>query len=463
MVRKIFLMLALLGLAGPRAEAAVKPHGLFLDNMVLQQGMKVPVWGTADPDEKITVKLQGQEVAVAAGKDGKWLAPLNSLKPGGPFELTIAGSNTVTLKNVLVGEVWVCSGQSNMEWPMIASRNPMKDIAESKNPNIRLLRVPKVPTGKPVSDFGKDKDETTGQWQECGPDTVGRFSAVGYFFGRDLQKTRNVPIGLIQNAWGGSAAERWTRAEIFDQYPELKGGKGSDLYNGMIAPLIPFAIKGAIWYQGESNAGQAYKYRTLFPAMVKNWRDDWKQGDFPFLFVQLAPFNGPKDQTWPELREAQLLTAQRVPYTGQAVITDFGHPTDIHPKDKDPVGARLALCAQAIAYGEKVPYSGPEYTTMKVDGGKIMLNFKHLEGGLVAKGGDLKGFTIAGKDGKFVPAEAVNVGETIVVASKDVQQPAAVRFGWANHPVVNLFNRAGLPASPFRTDNFRLITQPKGK
>jgi sialate O-acetylesterase len=443
-----------------RAHAAPKPHGLFHDNMVLQQGMKVPVWGTADPGEKISVTFQGQESSATADQDGKWQIILNDLKAGGPFELGIAGNYTITIKNVLVGEVWTCTGQSNMEWPMTASRNPKKDIAASANPMIRLFRVPKTPNAKPQTDFGRDKDTSTGKWQVCGPDTVARFSAVGYFFGRDLHKARNVPIGLIQCAWGGTAAERWTRKETYDLYPELKGSGGSDLYNGMLAPLIPFALKGSIWYQGESNAGQAYKYRTLFPAMIKNWRDDWKQ-DFTFLFVQLAPWDVPKEATWPELREAQLMTAQKVPNTAMAVITDFGDPKDIHPKDKDPVGARLALCARAIAYGEKVPYSGPEYSSMKVEGPKVVLSFKHVEGGLVAKGGDLKGFTVAGQDERFVPAEASIEGDTVVVQSKDVVEPVAVRYGWANYPMVNLYNKAGLPASPFRTDDFRMITRPK--
>lgn len=464
-----WLVVCLAGIAaGSRAEAAVKPHGLFTDNMVLQQGMKVNIWGTADPEEKVTVKFEGQEVSAAADKDGKWKVQLNPLKAGGPFELQIGG---ITLKNVLVGEVWVCSGQSNMEWPMTLSRNPKQDIAESKNPMIRLIRIPKAPSPTPRTDFGPDKDISTGRWTECGPDTVAGFSAVGYFFGRDLNKARKVPIGLIQSAWGGTAAERWTRTEIFDKYPELKGGKGSDLYNGMIAPLIPFAIKGAIWYQGESNAGQAWKYRTLHSAMIKNWRDDWKQGDFPFLFVQLAPFmkieTEPKESAWAELRDAQLYTAQTVPGTAMAVITDYGDPADIHPKDKDPVGARLALCAQALAYNEKIPYSGPEYTKQRVDGNKIVLQFKHLEGGLVAKenkgSSELTGFAICGKDQKWLNAEAKIVGDTVVVSSAQVPEPVAVRFGWANCPVVNLFNKAGLPASPFRTDNFPLTTQPRLK
>jgi len=464
-VRKLLFGTALLGalaFAGP-AAAAVKVHSLFTDNMVLQQGDKAPIWGTADPGEKIEVSLEGLNVAqgagFSAGNDGKWLIHLRKLQAGGPFKLTVKGAtNTIEIKNVMVGEVWVCSGQSNMEWPMTASRNPYRDIPAAKHPNIRLLRVPKAPSQTPRTEFGPDKDEGTGHWVPCNPGDVGKFSAVAYFFGRDLHKARKVPIGLIQSAWGGTAAERWTRKEIFDEYPDLKGLKGSDLYNGMIAPLIPFAIKGVIWYQGESNADQAAKYRTLFPAMIKSWRDDWKQPDLPFLFVQLAPWDVPKRQTWPELREAQLLTAQKVPNTAMAVITDYGDRKDIHPKDKDPVGARLALCARAIAYKEKIVYSGPEYESMKADDKRITLSFKHVGGGLVAKNGALKGFTICGEDTNFVDAEAEIVGNLVVVHSDKVQRPVAVRFGWHNYPEGNLFNREGLPATPFRTDEFPLIT-----
>jgi sialate O-acetylesterase len=436
-----------------RALAEVKLHGLFTEGMVLQQGAKVPVWGTADADEKVTVSIQGQEVSTTA-KDGKWRVNLKNLKAGGPFEMTVKGSNTIEFKDVLVGEVWVCSGQSNMEWPVSLSRNPKETIAESKNPNIRLFFTPKTPNNDaPQTELGKWKGSTT--WLECGPKTVPNFSAVGYFFGRDLQKARNVPVGLIQSAWGGTPAEAWTSKAVLESDPALKGMKGSNLYNGMIRPLIPYAIKGVIWYQGESNAGQANRYRALFSAMIKNWRDDWKQGNFAFLFVQLAPWE-PGGKNWPELCEAQLQTAQTVANTAMVVITDVGDRTDIHPKDKDPVGARLALCAQAIAYEEKITYSGPEYSGMKVEDNKVILSFKHIGKGLVAKGGPLTGFTIAGADKSFIKAEATIQEDTVVVTSPMVDRPMAVRYGWASFPVVNLWNRDGLPATPFRTDCPRL-------
>jgi sialate O-acetylesterase len=431
-----------------RVLAEVKLHGLFTEGMVLQQGMRVPVWGTADNDEKVTVSIQGQEVFTTA-RDGKWRVDLNKLQAGGPFEMTVKGSNTITFKDVLVGEVWVCSGQSNMEWPVSLSRNPKEAIAESANPKIRLFFTPKTPSNTPQTELGQWKGPTN--WLQCGPKTVPNFSAVGYFFGRDLQRARNVPVGLIQSAWGGTPAEFWTSKAVLESDPALKGMKGSTGYNGMIQPLIPYAIKGVIWYQGESNAGQANRYRALFSAMIKNWRDEWKQGNFAFLFVQLAPWAPGKDN-WPPLCEAQLQTAQTVPNTAMVVITDLGDRTDIHPKDKDPVGARLALCAQAIAYDEKVTYSGPEYRGMKIEGNKVVLSFKHVGKGLVAKGGPLLGFTIAGADKKFVKAEATIQDDTVVVTSSMVEQPTAVRYGWEAFPVVNLWNRDGLPATPFRTD-----------
>jgi sialate O-acetylesterase len=470
--------------------------------------VKAPIWGTADEGEKVTLKFQDQEVSTAA-KNGKWEVRLDNLKPGGPFELTITGSNTIQIKNVLVGEVWVCSGQSNMEWPVSFSADPKKAIEESANPMIRLFTVPKSPASAPVT-------SVNGNWVECGPNTVGSFSAVAYFFGRDLQKALNVPVGLIHTSWGGTPAESWTSREALEAEPSLKymaenqkralaeypkalerhiqdltkykdevvraaeegrepppapaqpanpaknAWGASTLYNGMIANLIPYGIRGAIWYQGESNAGRAYEYRTLLPTMIKNWRHDWGQGDFPFLIVQLAPFlkieEEPKDSEWAELREAQLLTTLNLPNTAQAVITDVGEETDIHPRKKEPVGARLALAARALGNGEKIEFAGPVYSEMKIEGDKIVLSFKHLGGGLVAKGEQLTGFTIAGSDRKFVKAEAEIQGDNIVVRSPQVAQPVAVRFGWANYPVVNLWNKAGLPASPFRTDDFPMLT-----
>jgi sialate O-acetylesterase len=362
-----------------------------------------------------------------------------------------------------------------MEMHLNSCADPDKHKAASKNPKIRLFTVPRKIAEQPLPD-------TSGKWVECGPDTVGNFSGVAYFFGRDLQKALDVPIGLIHTSWGGTIAEAWTPKEALEANPDLKKlvpadikiddkkpnpNQGTVLYNGMIAPLLPYAIKGAIWYQGESNAGRAAEYETLFPTMIQSWRKDWKQGDFPFFFVQLAPYDRgaklptePTDTAWARLREAQRLTL-KTPKTGMAVITDVGDKEDIHPKQKEPVGARLALAARAIAYGEKIEYSGPTYDRVNFADGKAILSFQHLGGGLEAKGGELTGFTIAGDDKVFYNADALIQGDTIVVSSPKVAKPAAVRFGWANYPVVNLWNKAGLPASPFRTDDWPMETKKK--
>jgi sialate O-acetylesterase len=496
----------------PSARAAVKPHALISEGMVLQRDMKVPIWGTADEGEKVTVHFQGQEVSATA-KDGKWLVHLENLKAGGPFEMTIQGKNKIHFKNVLVGEVWIASGQSNMEWPLSFTADADKTIAASANSMIRLFSVPKIPAATAQSNLTGNQFT---KWFECGPQTVGNFSAVAYFFGRDLQKALNVPVGLIHTSWGGTPAESWTSKPSLEAEPSLKyyadhagqaikgygkvveryltqlaenkdvlvkaAALGHDLpappanparnawtpttlYNGMIAPLIPYGVKGAIWYQGESNAGKAYEYRTLLPAMIKDWRAHWGEGDFAFLIVQLAPFmkivKEPVESDWAELREAQLRTALTLPKTGIAIITDVGEEFDIHPRKKGPVGARLALAARAIAYGEDIVYSGPIYTSMRAEGNKVILSFNHVGGGLVAKGGPLTGFTIAGEDAKFVNAQAELQDNKVVVWSSEVEHPVAVRYGWANYPTGNLWNKEDLPASPFRTDDFPMKTGPK--
>jgi sialate O-acetylesterase len=485
-------------------HADVKLHGLFTDNMVLQRNAAVPVWGWADEGEKITVEFQGQK-ASAVAKNGKWMVRLKKLKAdtssGKGAELRVTGNNSVTLKNVLVGEVWIASGQSNMEWPMRASYEAESEIAKAgAGPEGALLRLYTVRKTKADA----PKDNVVDSWQECNPTNVSSFSAVAYYFGRDLAKALKVPVGIIHTSWGGSPAEVWMRQEVLESNPGYKREildayttqaakyqsavkqfeteqeeakkegkaftkrrpsgpwKPTELYNGMIAPLIPYAIQGAIWYQGESNAGRAHQYRTLFADMIRNWRHDWDQGDFTFLEVQLAPFMAIKDQpgdsTWAELREAQAIATKVLPKVGMAVITDVGEEKDIHPKKKEPVGARLALAARAIAYGEDIVYSGPTYKNMKVKDGKVTLSFNHVGRGLEARGGELKGFAIAGADKKFVWAKAEIQGDKIVVSSSEVSEPVAVRYGWADYPVVNLWNKDGLPASPFRTDDFPMIT-----
>jgi sialate O-acetylesterase len=506
----IAVALAVAGFAGSQARADVKLHPLFSDGMVLQQGVDCPIWGTADPGEEVYAELNAPEIGtstatVKAGKDGKWKTPIpmKIIKAGGPYTLLIKGKNTMTQMDVYVGEVWICSGQSNMEWALRATHKAEEAISQSKNPKIRLFTVPKNTSDKPLDGFKGDP-----KWVECNPDTVKSFSAVAYFFGRDLQKALDVPVGLIHTSWGGTRAEAWTSRPMLEAHEQWKnefaeyekakadytsamekyketaekakaeGKKApqpprrpgesnapSALYNGMIAPLIPYAIKGAIWYQGESNAGKAYAYRKLFPTMIQNWRDDWKQGDFPFLFVQLAPYqkivSEPQESAWAELREAQLLTSLHCKNTGMAVITDVGDPNDVHPRKKEPVGARLALAALALAYGQKIEYSGPIYDKMEVKDGKAVLHFKHVGKGLEAKDGPLHGFTIASADHKFYNAQAEIQGDTVLVWCEKVQEPVAVRYGWANCPVVNLWNKDGLPASPFRTDDFPGVTASK--
>lgn len=490
-----FFFSAIFFLAAFAASATVRLPALFSDNMVLQRGTTVQVWGWADDGEKVTVNFRNQKKSTVA-KNGKWSLKLSALKAGGPDVFQVTGENSIELTNVLVGEVWLCSGQSNMEFPLKRSFNAENDIASSSNPQLRLFVVPRVKASEPLQDVKSN-------WRVANPETVTGFSAVAYYFGRDLQKALGVPVGLVQSDWGGSPAEVWMSQKVLERDPrykkeilegywesekkyqeslaDLKKEKGSDavkksaprppwkpaeLYNGMIAPLIPYTIKGAIWYQGESNAGRAEQYRTLFPDMIRNWRNDWGQGNFPFLLVQLAPFMSikkqPADSAWAELREAQLNATKILPNVGMAVITDVGEQTDIHPTRKAPVGQRLALAARGIAYGQKIVWSGPTLKRMKVKGDKAILTFDNGGGGLEARDGALKGFSICGPDKKFVWADAEFVGKnTIVVSSAEVSNPIAVRFGWADFPEVNLWSKEGLPASPFRTDNFPLSTAGK--
>jgi len=444
------------------AEAAVTPHALFSEGAVLQQKANVPVWGTTDQKDDVTVSIAGQKIT-ATPAEGRWKAVLAPLEAGGPHVLTISqGQNKVEIKNVLVGEVWICGGQSNMQWTLKQSDGGSEAIATSANDKIRLLTVPRK---------GADKPETSVdvKWEAAGPSTTPEFSGVGYFFGRELQKQLAVPVGLIASNYGGTAAEQWMSKESIDSHPELKDMSkpqgASMLYNAMIAPLAPYAIQGVIWYQGESNAGRAYQYQTLLPAMIANWRHTFGQGEFPFLIVQIAPYepivNEPSDSIWAEIRDAQLHVSRAVPNTSLIVTTDVGDEKDIHPRRKEPVGMRLALAARALAYGKKIEHSGPLYDSMSVNGDKVTLRFKHVGTGLAAKGGPLKGFTIAGDDKKFYTADAKIVGDTVVVSSDKVSNPVAVRYGWAAYPVVNLWNKDDLPASPFRTDSFPITTQDK--
>jgi len=470
---KILLLIALFGmvLTVNRSGAQTTPrpflHGLFTDNMVLQRDRPVPVWGWTQPGKKVTVTVADQCQSAVTGADGKWLVRIGPLPAGGPYTIAITGPRSVTLTNVLVGDVWLCSGQSNMEMGIGAAKNGSAEIARATNSMIRLFTVPKRISAEPQADVDN-------HWLVCSSQTVSLgywqgFSAVGYFFGRKVQEDTGIPIGLIQAAWPGTVAEAWTSETALRTMPDfvpaltdLAGMKQVEpntvtvLYNGMIAPILPFGIKGVVWYQGESNTGRARQYRTLLPTLIRDWRARFGAGDFPFLIVQVANFTDtPQDPTRAEraeIREAQRLTAQSVTNCGMAVTIDIGEPLDIHPKDKQEVGRRLALSALALTYGKKVMYSGPVFTSLKREGGKVRVSFYHTDGGLVAKGGKLPGFTVAGEDRRFVSADAVIDGDTVVVSSPSVAHPVAVRYGWADNPTCNLYNGAGLPAGPFCSD-----------
>jgi sialate O-acetylesterase len=648
-----------------RARAEVRVPSLIGDNMVLQQGPRARLWGTARPGERVIVRLAGRTARATADARGRWETFLGPLPAGGPFELTIAGANTLIFRNVLVGEVWVCSGQSNMEWSLAQAAGGPEDAAQADHPDIRLFTVEKRTAAEPLEDV-------RGRWVVATPEQAAQFSAVGYYFGRELHQRLKVPVGLINTSWGGTPAEAWTSREMLASRPEFApileryekelrnlaqlrqehgaklaewerqyavaadsgnrgegmgyadpsrdadgwrkmrlpqlwetagmnldgviwfrrevevpaawagrdlslslgpiddfdttyfngervgatggetpeayrfprrykvpgalvragrsviavrvydrmGGGGfggaagsmslapagadglaldgewdykpetvvaakrpdysnypgprpgpenqnnpSVLYNAMLAPLTPYTLRGAIWYQGESNAGRAYQYRTLFPAMIRDWRARWKGGDFPFYFVQLANWKARKqdsiDSEWAELREAQTMTLHSVPHTGMAVTIDIGDPEDIHPRNKRDVGLRLARWALADTYQQKVVPSGPLYASHAVEGDKIRVRFRHAAGLRTRDGGAPVGFFVAGADRKFFRAEARIEGDAVLVWSQDVARPAAVRYAWADNPEANLHNAEGLPASPFRTDDWPGLTAGK--
>ncbi|TSA37122.1 MAG: acetyl esterase [Verrucomicrobiaceae bacterium] len=643
--------------------------------MVLEKTGKVPIWGKADPGEEVTVTLGGQSVKAKAGTDGRWMTALN-LKdsPTGPFEMTVEGKNKLALSDVLVGEVWIASGQSNMVWVLRETTGGAAEVAQSANPLLRQFHVKLVASPESL-------DDTEGQWVAASPETSGDFCATGYYFAKKLQNELKVPVGLVQTSWGGTPVEAWTSVEAIDSVPDLKAARArlwtadkeypakkkafvegmdswvkesaredkpvadpsayagldvsqdgwipvaipgavtapglpeagavwlrkdvtvskngdilqltlpvdgydsvywngtlikqttyrnfpgtgyvrkynispdrinegrnvlairlyepvaaakftgaplanvsslagtwlakaefafpavdaqksasaprapamppnpnqvaSYLYNGMISPILPYAMRGVIWYQGETNADRAWQYRTAFPLLITDWHKQWNQGDFPFYFCQLANFMGkksePSESSWAELREAQS-QALKLPNTGQAVLIDIGEAADIHPKNKKDAGERLARIALAKDYGRKIPFSGPVYQSMKVEGGKIRLAFTHSDGGLVAKplpatydvktiagktaplvrnspNSELEGFAICGADHKWVWGDAKIDGDSVVVWSDKVPAPVAVRYAWADNPTCNLYNKAGLPAAPFRTDNDPAVTK----
>lgn len=618
---------------------------VFTDHMVLQRDQKDAVWGWAKPGDKVSVSLAGQSAEAVAGADGKWQVMLPPLPAGGPHTMTVTGPEKVTLNDILIGDVWICSGQSNMEWVVANSNDAQAEIAAANHPQIRSITLPHVTAAQPQTTFTSDG------WQVCSPQTVGGFTAVGYYFGRKLHEELKVPVGLIHTSWGGTIAEAWASKEglepigdfnaamaaleaqagaagadpqadwfakhdagmkegwsgeafndaawttieqplqwtgspvaelanldgvvwfrrpialsqdflgkgavlqlgaiddddtvwfngrqvgsgegwnkarsykipadliklgknviairvvdhsggggmvgpadqmklAFDTaflplrgkwrykvgadfaknppFPRRAGGNPNVptvLYNAMVSPLLPYGIKGAIWYQGESNAGRAQQYRKVLPALIGDWRKRFGQGDFPFYIVQLANFTPrrtePGESDWAELREAQAMTGKNVPNSGIAVTIDIGDAADIHPRNKQDVGKRLALQALKKTYGKDLVAAGPEFKSATVEGGAIRLGFDSVGGGLVAKDGALKGFAIAGEDKKFVWAEAKIDGETVVVSSPQVAKPVAVRYGWENNPDATLFNKEGLPAGPFRSDDWPGVTDGK--
>ena len=640
--RTIFQALMVVALCSSSATTAEQAlpgvHPLFSDHMVFPRDIAAPVWGWAKPGSEVTVQMGDKNEKAKADKSGRWQVKIGPFGAGGPHTLTISGSINATINNVLIGDVWLCSGQSNMEWGVASSHDADKEIAAANHPNIRLFQVPKLISLHP-------EDVVNSKWAACSPDTIKSFSAVGYYFGRTLHQDLNVPIGLINSSWGGTVAEAWTSAKAlrtmddfkgpvhdvermskngqvdFDQemtkwwkhndpgsnnglgfadpaldvggwktmaqpgawenlgLPDFDGivwlrrdfelteeqlGKdlmlhlgpiddrdttwvngskvgeanqwdvqrvykvprkllktgrntvtirildtggngglygnpdqlklvreGKDLLrldgewryqasavlkdmttppqrldgnpnvptvlsNGMIACLEPFAIKGAVWYQGESNAGRPGQYRQLLPTMISDWRKRFEVGDFPFYIVQLANFmdttSDPVQSGWAELREAQLLTAMNTPNCGVAVSIDIGDAKDIHPRNKQDVGRRLALQALHKTYGKNIVYEGPRYKAITIDGDKIRVQFDSIGGGLMVRGDQLTGFAIAGADGKFSHAKALIDGDSIVVSADGIAEPKTVRYGWANNPAATLFNKDGLPASPFRSD-----------
>jgi sialate O-acetylesterase len=468
------------------AAAEVSLNNMFGDHMVLQQGIANRIWGRAAPGEEVSVSIAGQSKATKAAADGSWDVRLEPLTEyGGPHRLTVRGTNELSFNDVLVGEVWICSGQSNMEWPVALSNDADLEKAAANVPQIRLLSVPHVGSQEAQENFAE-------QWQVCSPETVGRFSAVGYFFGRQLHCTLGVPVGLIDNSWGGSAADAWVRRDklaahptlkaIHDRWTKLESEKPDDnqmtgnqrpgnIHAGVLAPTIGYGIRGVIWYQGESNAGRAHQYRTLFPFMIQSWREEWNMADnreFPFYWVQLADFHAeqaePGESNWAELREAQTMTLDALPNTGQAVAIDLGEGKDIHPRNKQDVAKRLARWALAETYGQPgITCRSPRLTAAERDGSRMVLSFSDVTGGWrpfdVA---EPRGFTIAAADRQFVPAQAaIEQDGRITVWSDAVAEPVAVRYAWADNPVCNMYSGAGLPLTPFRTDDFPGLTVGK--
>lgn len=487
-------------------QANVKLPSLFGNNMVLQQEQAASLWGTADPGEKVTVEVAAQKGEAVAGTDGKWKVKLPPLPPQkDPVKVTVSGKNTITLNNVLIGEVWVGAGQSNMQWSLSDTKDGAVEIPRAANPKIRLFTVKRRSSPTPLAD-------PDGIWVECSPNSASKFSAVLYYFGRDLHKQLGRPVGLISCCWSATIIQSWSRWESLISDPESKAeaepliaqldnnqkreeekakyekdlaaakaagtkppmrpismirkadwrNRPSGLFTGMLHTILGLPVRGVLWYQGEFNVHNTAQYSRLLPMMISDWRQQWGIGDFPFFIVQL-PQNGPaqtepssSDQTWPLMREVQAKTVAKVPNTGFAVTIDTAEDGNIHPTNKEPVGQRLALLVNDQVYANKnVAGRSPLFASSTKEGNGFRIKFSHAEGGLVTKNnGPVQGFAIAGADKKFVWAEAKISGDSVLVSSPQITEPVAVRYGWANHPITSLYNQAGLPAAPFRTDDW---------
>jgi sialate O-acetylesterase len=468
--RKIqLLLLASAIVTAIPAAADVRLPKIFTDNMMLQRGLPVKVWGWADAGETVSVTLAGKVALTKADDQGQWKVALPAMKPGDSLELTVKGKNQLSVKNILIGDLWVCSGQSNMEWSLGQCLGAADDIKAADFPKIRRIKINRVQVAKPEADAPIE-----GPWQVCTPATAGAFTAVGFYFAREVQAKTNIPIGIIDSNWGGTRIEPWIAPENPAADAQLNGGL-SGIYNAMIHPLVPLPIKGALWYQGESNGEEGDTYYDKMKSLIGGWRKQWNQGDFPFYFVQLASFQAVSEDPaggngWAKLREAQT-KALSIPKTGMAVITDtvpLAERDDIHPKNKYDVGVRLARWALGRDYGQKqMVVSGPLYKQLKIEDGKVRLAFDHVGGGLMIgkkegrtpavddRAGKLKRFAIAGADKKWFWADAVIVNNTVTVSSPEVKEPVAVRYAYQMNPDgANLYNRDGLPASPFRTDDW---------
>lgn len=518
-MKKLIPLLVLTGAIAPGVlHAELKFPAVISSHMVLQQKQATPIWGWEDPGARVTVSFAGQSKTAVAGPDGRWEVKLDAVPANSePQKITVEAKGAkVEIEDVLVGEVWMCSGQSNMEWTLPKDWNGEPEAVAANYPKMRLIHVPKNGTQELKKDF-------KGEWKAVTPDSVKDFSAVGYFFGRYIHQAVGVPVGLIDNSWGGSAAEAWVRRESMEKDPRfaalvernaatekqkespkahedfkaelekhkvaaekakaegkpaprapqspeawMKGNaRIGNIFSGMVHPTLGYGIKGVIWYQGESNAPRAWEYAQLFPFMIEQWRKEWKQGDFPFYWVQLADYlaedANPSESSWAELRESQTKT-MALPNTGQAVIIDLGEARDIHPRNKHDVAARLVRWALVNDYGFKMNYRSPEFKSLQIEGAKAVVTVdchgSHLRTFDVD---EVQGFAICGEDRKWVWAKGKIVGkDKVELSAEAVPNPVAVRYGWANNPVCNVMSfDGGLPLTPFRTDDFEMTTKPK--